>query len=217
MPDTQQEYEIMLITKVKICGITNYRDAAAAVDMGADMIGFNFYPKSQRYIKPKKAAEIVSKLPGFIDIVGVFVNAEFEQIQEIIRQCLLDWVQLHGDESPELCQMFHSINVSTMKAIRVKDESDIEKADGYFTDAILLDAFDPEKYGGTGISFDWNIIGDISKRIFLAGGINPDNAVDAVILGVYGIDICSGIEAEPGKKDHKKMKKLFENIEHLRA
>ncbi len=207
----------MLIVKVKICGITNYEDAAAALDMGADMLGFNFYPKSPRFIHPEKAREIISKLPGFIDIAGVFVNESMEKIQETKNMCQLDWVQLHGDETPDFCQQFLSHNVKVMKAIRVKEQSDIQQAEYYFTDAILLDAFDPEKYGGTGLSFDWNIIGHIGKRIFLAGGINPDNAADAVELGVYGIDICSGIEAEPGKKDHKKMKKLFENIRHLRG
>jgi len=207
----------MLIVKVKICGITNYKDAAAAIDMGADLLGFNFYPKSPRYITAEKAAEIISKLPAFTDIAGVFVNASFEQIQEIIERCQLNWVQLHGDESPEFCQSFLSVNVKTMKALRVRNQSDIQKAEDYFTDAILLDAFDHEKYGGTGITFDWNMIGHIGKRIFLAGGINPDNAAKAIKLGVYGIDVCSGIEAQPGKKDHKKMKKLFENIRHLRG
>jgi len=207
----------MLIVKVKICGITNYQDAMAAIDMGADLLGFNFYPKSPRFIAPGKAAEIISRLPGFIDIAGLFVNASYEQIRETINQCRLDWVQLHGDETPKFCRAFLSLNVKTMKALRVKDKKDIKKADSYFTDAILLDAFNPEKYGGTGLTFDWNIVGHIGKRVFLAGGINPDNAAAAVELGVYGIDVCSGIEAEPGKKDHKKMKKLFENIRHLRG
>ena len=207
----------MLIVKVKICGITNYEDAAAAMDMGADLLGFNFYPKSPRFIAPEKAAEIINKLPGFIDITGVFANASLERIQETISQCQLDWVQLHGDESPRFCQSFLSLNVRTMKALRVKDQKDIQQAEDYFTDAILLDAFDPAKYGGTGLTFDWNIVGHINKRVFLAGGINPDNAVSAIELGVYGIDVCSGVEAKPGKKDHKKMKKLFDNIRHLRA
>ena len=207
----------MLIVKVKICGITNYRDAAAAVDMGADLLGFNFYPKSPRFISTQKATEIVNKLPSFIDIAGVFVNASLDDIQEAINQCQLNWIQLHGDESPEFCKEFLSHNVKIIKAIRVKDQADIEKANSFFTDAVLLDAFDPEKYGGTGLTFDWNIIGHIGKRIFLAGGINPDNAAAAVELGVYGIDVCSGIEAKPGKKDHKKMKELFDNIRHLRA
>jgi len=207
----------MLIVKVKICGITNYDDAVAAVDAGADLLGFNFYPESPRFIAPRKAADIINKLPAFIDIAGVFVNAAFEQIQKVMTLCQLNWIQLHGDESPEFCRLFLSLNVKTMKALRVKDQSDIQKAENYFTDAILLDAFNPEKYGGTGIAFDWNIVGHINKRVFLAGGINPDNAAEAVELGVYGIDVCSGIEAEPGKKDHEKMKKLFENIKHLRA
>jgi len=207
----------MLIVKVKICGLTNYDDAIAAVEMGADLLGFNFYPKSPRFVTLEKAAHIVNKLPGFVNIAGVFVNESFDKIQETINQCQLIWIQLHGDESPQFCQQFLSLNVRTMKALRVKDQSDIERANDFFTDAILLDAFDPEKYGGTGLTFDWNIIGHIEKRIFLAGGINPDNAAEAVKLGVYGIDVCSGIETEPGKKDHKKMKKLFENIQHLRG
>ncbi len=207
----------MLIVKVKICGLTNYDDAIAAVEMGADLLGFNFYPKSPRFITPENAAQIINKLPGFVNVAGVFVNASFNEILEVIRQCQLNWVQLHGDESPQFCRDFLSLNVRTMKAIRVRDEKDIEKANDFFTDAILLDAFDPEKYGGTGLTFDWNVIGHIGKRIFLAGGINPENAAEAVKLGVYGIDVCSGVEAEPGKKDHKKMKKLFENIQHLRG
>ena len=207
----------MLIPKVKICGITNHEDAVAAMDMGADLLGFNFYPKSPRYITLEKAADIISKLPGFIDLAGVFVNASLEQIRETKDSCQLDWIQLHGDENPQFCQSLLSDSVKTMKAIRVRDAADIERADEFFTDAVLLDAFNPDKYGGTGLTFDWNIIGHIGKRVFLAGGINPDNAVEAVKLGVYGIDVCSGIEAEPGKKDHEKMKKLFDNIRHLRG
>jgi len=207
----------MLIVKVKICGITNYEDAVAALDMGADLLGFNFYQKSPRFILPEKARKIINKLPAFIDIAGVFVNESIEQIHEIQKVCRLDWVQLHGDEDTEFCKQFRYHNVKVMKAIRVKDQNDVRSAEDYFTDAILLDAFDPDKYGGTGLSFDWNVIGHINKRVFLAGGINPDNAVEAAELGVYGIDVCSGIEAKPGKKDHKKMKKLFENIQHLRG
>jgi phosphoribosylanthranilate isomerase len=207
----------MLIVKVKICGITNYDDAVAAMDMGADLLGFNFYPGSPRYVTPERAMDIISKLPGFIDTAGVFVNESVESIHETNAVCHLDWVQLHGDEDPEFCRSLLSHNVKTMKAIRVKNQADIERADSFFTDAVLLDAFDPDKYGGTGLTFDWNVIGHISKRVFLAGGINPDNAAAAVRLGVYGIDVCSGVEAEPGKKDHEKMKKLFDNIRHIRG
>jgi phosphoribosylanthranilate isomerase len=207
----------MLIVKVKICGITNYSDASAATRLGADLIGFNFYKKSPRYIEPEKAARIIYKLPSFVDTAGVFVNASERKIKEIIEQCELNWIQLHGDEEPEFCRLFSSHNVKTIKALRVKGDEDIERAEEFFTDAILLDAYNPEKYGGTGTSFDWNIIGHIGKRVFLAGGINPENAESAIKLGVYGIDICSGVESRPGKKDHRKMKKLFENIRHLRG
>ena len=166
---------------------------------------------------PKKATEIIDQLPAFIDVSGVFVNSPLEEIREIVSQCQLDWVQLHGDENPEFCRWLAYDTVKTMKAIRVKDLDDIQYVNDFLTDAVLLDAYDPQKYGGTGLTFDWNVIGHIGRRIFLAGGINPNNAVDAVELGVYGIDVCSGVEAEPGRKDHDKMKTLFENIRHLRA
>jgi phosphoribosylanthranilate isomerase len=207
----------MLIVKVKICGITNLEDAEAAVEMGADLLGFNFYPKSPRYVEPDKAAAIVSKLPAVVDTVALFVNPALEDIKEQIADGRYNWVQLHGDETPEFCDSLRAFNVKTMKAIRVKDESAIAEAQRYYTDAVLLDAFDPHRYGGTGIAFDWNIVGNINKRVYLAGGINPDNVRRAVELGVYGIDVCSGIEASPGKKDHKKMQKLFDTIKYIRG
>lgn len=207
----------MLAVKVKICGLTNYEDAYAAADMGADMLGFNFYPKSPRYIEPAETVKIINRLPAFVDVVGLFVNDSFERIKQIVEQCSLDWIQFHGDESNEFCERFRSLNARTIKAIRVKDAKDIKLAEKYFTDTILLDAFDPKKYGGTGLVFDWNIIGNISKRVFLAGGITAENATKAVGLGIYGIDVCSGIESKPGKKDHAKMRKLFDKIKDLRG
>ncbi len=206
----------MMVTKVKICGITNHRDAVASLDAGADLLGFNFYPKSPRYVTPDQATDMIRKLPGFVDVVGIFVNEPVEQIRQISDHCQLNWVQLHGDESPQFCQSLSTINVKTMKALRVKTTEDIAKAEDYFTDAILLDAFNSDQYGGTGQAFDWNIIGHIGKRVFLAGGINPDNAAEAVKLGVYGIDVCSGVESEPGVKDLNKLKALFENIRFVR-
>jgi phosphoribosylanthranilate isomerase len=207
----------MVAVKVKICGFTSYDDAMAAADMGVDMLGFNFYPKSPRYIKPAEASKIIDRLPAFVDIVGLFVNDTFEHIEKVIDECRLDWVQFHGDEPPDYCEQFGTLNVKTMKALRVKDAADIKRAEEYFTDAILLDAFDPKKYGGTGLTFDWNIIGNISKRVFLAGGINAENIAKAVDLGIYGIDVCSGVESRPGKKDHAKMRKLLDMIRNLRG
>jgi phosphoribosylanthranilate isomerase len=147
----------------------------------------------------------------------VFVNSTIEQIREVASLCQLDWIQLHGEEDPEFCRWLAYDSIKLMKALRIKDAGDIQQVDNYSTDAILLDAYDPKRYGGTGMTFDWNVIGHIGRRVFLAGGIGPANAVAAVELGVYGIDVCSGVEAEPGKKDHKKMKALFDNIRHLRA
>lgn len=202
--------------KVKICGITNLKDAKAAVDMGADILGFNFYPPSPRFIPPDEALEIINKLPTFVDIAAVFVNAEVEQIKGLTEHGFFNWIQLHGDETPDFCDSLQWFNVKTIKAIRVKNKDAVKAVSSYYTDAVLLDAFDPKRYGGTGETFDWNIIRDIGKRIFLAGGLNPDNVALAMETGVYGIDACSGLESEPGKKDHKKMKKFFKNIEHVR-
>jgi len=207
----------MLTVKVKICGITNYKDAAAAVEMGADLLGFNFYPKSPRYIPADDAAKIISKLPAFVDTVGVFVNASLEQIRKVTDCCQLNWVQLHGDEDPQFCRSLLKLNTAVIKAIRIKDQKDIQQAENYLSDAVLLDSFDSKRYGGTGKTFDWNFISHTNKRIFLAGGINPENAAAAAMLNVYAIDVCSGIESEPGKKDHKKMSKLFENIRRLKT
>ncbi len=205
----------MLLLKVKICGITNAEDARAAVEMGADLLGFNFYRRSPRYIAPDAAWSIINQLPGFADVAGVFVNASAEQVRQTTATCKLDWIQLHGDEEPQFCHSFGDLGVRTMKALRIRDKADLAKAEDYFTDAILLDAFKAGQYGGTGVAFDWNIIGHIGKRIFLAGGINPENVAEAVKLGIYGIDVCSGIESKPGKKDHKKMKALFDRIRQL--
>ncbi len=200
--------------KVKICGITNIEDAQAAFEMGADMLGFNFCPQSPRFVRPEVAIGIIRKLPTFIDNVGVFVNAPLEQIKAVAESGYLNWIQLHGDETPEFCSKVHFSNIRTIKAVRVKSEQDIQDAKSYYTYAVLLDAFSSDAYGGTGKTFDWSLIKGLPKRIFLAGGITPDNVAEAIGTGVYGIDICSGIELSPGKKDHEKMRRLFDVIRH---
>jgi len=206
----------MAIVKVKICGLTNADDALAAVDMGADLVGFNFYKSSLRYIDPDKALKIIDKLPTYVDTVGVFVNPDAEELKDMVNRGFLNWIQLHGDETPEFCESLHWLNVRVIKVIRIKTREQLDLANKFAADAILLDTFSPTVYGGTGKTFDWSWIGHINNRVFLAGGITPDNAVPAIEVGVYGIDICSGIESEPGKKDHKKMKKLFDNIQYVR-
>jgi phosphoribosylanthranilate isomerase len=207
----------MLVTKVKICGITNYEDAVLAMDLGTDLLGFNFFPDSPRYIPVEKAAEIIQRLPAFVELAGVFVNASIRTLRDAITVCSLDWVQLHGDETPAFCQSLASDTAKVIKAFRVKDQADLDKAEAYRVDAILLDAFRPDRYGGTGQAFDWSLIQDTSNRIFLAGGVTPDNAPKAIALGVYGIDVCSGVESRPGKKDPARMKALFDSIRYLRG
>jgi phosphoribosylanthranilate isomerase len=203
--------------KVKICGITNLDDAVAAVDMGADMLGFNFYEKSPRYIKPKKAEKIINSLPGFVETVGLFVDAPIENIHKIGGEGWMNWAQLHGDQSPEFCDKLNEHHVKTMKAIRVRTPMDIRQAEKFHTDAILLDAWHQDKYGGTGQRFDWSFLEDTNVDYFLAGGINSDNIEEALKLGVYGVDICSGVESSPGKKDHKKMQKIFDKINQFNS
>ena len=208
---------MLRIIKIKICGITNIEDALAAVDMGADILGFNFYQNSPRYITIDRALKIIDKLPTFVDTAGIFVNPTADYIKEITEQGFLNWIQLHGDETPDFCDSLIHLTARIIKALRVASSEDIKKAENYATDAILFDAYDTKSYGGTGKRFDWNSIPHLNKRVFLAGGINPDNVAQALEIGVYGIDICSGIEKEPGKKDHEKMKLLFENIEMVRG
>jgi len=178
---------------------------------------WNYQCRGPRYLTPENALKIIDKLPTYVDTAGVFVNPQIEQIDDFIHQGFLIWIQLHGAETPELCESLHWLNAKTIKAIRVKCAQDIIDAEKYSTDAILLDAYDQSKYGGTGKTFDWKNLTHINKRVFLAGGINPENILRAVEFGVYGVDICSGIESGPGKKDHKKMKQLFENIRHVRS
>ena len=206
-----------MIVKVKICGLTNLEDAQAAVDMGADMLGFNFYKGSPRYITPAQATEIINRMPSFFDTVGVFVNATLDVIKPLVAEGTLNWAQLHGDETPEFCESLRTLAVRTIKAIRVTGPESIANSEKYAADAILFDAFNPAKYGGTGTKFDWSLLGDLNRRVFVAGGITPENVMQAVELGVYGIDVCSGIEERPGKKDLKKMKKLFDTVRYIRA
>ncbi len=202
----------MTSIKIKICGITNIDDANLAIQLGADLLGFNFYAPSPRYLTIERAEEIIQKIPTFVDTVAVFVNPSPTELKSVVEKGFFNWIQLHGDETPEFCKSLNWTNARIIKAIRVQSADDIRKAEAYPVDAILLDAFDKTLYGGTGKTFDWALIGNLYRRIFLAGGITPENIVQAIEWDVYCIDVCSGIESEPGKKDPQKMKLLFENI-----
>jgi phosphoribosylanthranilate isomerase len=200
----------MTNAKIKICGITNLKDGQLSVDLGADYLGFNFYPPSPRYIEPQAAAEIIEALSERKMHVGVFVNEDPERVIEIARLCDLDYVQLHGDETPEYCKELEQAGVWVIKALRIKHKEDMAAIKTYSQGTMLLDAFHEKLYGGSGESFDWSwLTGDHGKMIFLAGGIKPDNIEAALQVGTYGIDLCSGVEASPGTKDETKLRAIF--------
>ena len=198
--------------KVKICGMTNLKDVKVAVDGGADAVGFIFYKKSPRSVTMKVVREIVLNLPPFVDSVGVFVNETAEQINKIADHCKLDRVQLHGDESPAFCK---KIRRRVIKAIRVKDMQSLKKLSEYPVSSFLLDTFSQDHYGGTGKVFDWNLAYPAKKYgpIILAGGLTPINVRQAIqTIQPYGVDVCSGVESQPGMKDHKKMQAFLKNV-----
>jgi len=196
------------MVKVKICGITNWADASAAVKAGADLLGFNFYRKSPRYVAPATAARIVVRLPKGIRTVGVFVNEAEEKILETARRAGLNELQLHGDESPALVERL-SAEFPVIKAIRVRGSLPASRLKRFVkASAILLDGFDAKLYGGTGRTFDWRLVrrAGLKTRIFLAGGLTAENVQGAIAVShPYAVDACSGLEARPGKKDSKRL------------
>ena len=196
-----------LKTKVKICGITSLEDAQAAVAAGADAIGLVFYPPSSRYINPLVAAEIVAGLGPFVTTVGLFVNEEVAVVKDTLALTGLQLLQFHGDESAQYCQQFERPYI---KALRMSPDLDPLQAIEAFPQACgyLFDAWQPDKFGGTGKTFDWQrIAGLASDNLILAGGLNPDN-IEAAIQAVrpYAVDVSGGVELAPGKKDHSALK-----------
>jgi phosphoribosylanthranilate isomerase len=199
------------MVKVKICGNTNLDDTMAAVQAGADAVGFVFYKKSPRAVEPKTAAEIISRLPPFVVPVGVFVNEELGTVRRILEDCNIPLAQLHGDESPQYCA---ELGRSVIKAIRVRDRGDLERMTSYQVAGFVLDAFVEGVPGGTGVTIDWDLAGEaqVVGPIILAGGLTPDNVLEAVRQArPYGVDVSSGVEASPGKKDHAKIRAFIAN------
>jgi phosphoribosylanthranilate isomerase len=201
--------------KVKICGITNLRDALAAVGCGADAIGFNFYRMSPRYISPDIASEIIRELPEDLVKVGVFVNAGVSDIAEIGSICGLNVVQLHADEPASfIAELKARIRARVMKVIRVRNDFDIKGFAPPAADEFLLDS-STQEFGGSGVTFDWSIANEIGKLIpsfFLAGGLRPDNVAAAIrAVRPAGVDVSSGVESVPGKKDPEKIAEFIRN------
>ncbi len=215
--------------KVKICGITTLADALAAVDAGADYVGFNFYPKSPRYLTPEQCAAISARLRSSIVKVGIFVNEPPEHVARLLDGCGLDLAQLHGEEAPETIA---ALNGRAFKAFRGIGERHAEFAAARSLSrpvpsspgeslvggegsppAFLVDAYSPTRYGGTGHTADWAAARPLARRysFFLAGGLTPENVADAIAhVQPWGVDVASGVEHAPGKKDHVKMRVFVE-------
>lgn len=201
--------------RVKVCGITNLKDALCAIEFGASALGFVFYPESKRCVNPHDAGEIISHIPPFVASVGVFVNQEIDYITEAQRLSNFGVCQLHGDESPEYCEQ---IPFPKIKAIRIGEALDpdiLDTVGAYPVDAILFDNYSPEAYGGTGTSFNWDILRDCrpAKPVIISGGLTPENVGEAIaLLKPFAVDVSSGVEERPGEKSASKIKKFIEAV-----
>ncbi len=209
---------VEIMTIIKICGIKTLKDALAAIDSGADYLGFNFYPKSVRFIEKSACAEITSMLKREhpqIKLVGVFVNSSVEEIKDILQACHLDLAQLHGDETPEI---FAQLAPHAFRAFRGIPESNAgyERSE---VPAMLIDAAVKGVYGGSGVTADWTAAAELAKKypLLLAGGLTPENVADAVRqVQPWGVDVASGVESAPGEKDAEKMKAFVRAILDIR-
>jgi phosphoribosylanthranilate isomerase len=208
----------MSMVKVKICGITSLDEALAAQETGVDALGFNFWVQSPRYIDPTDAGAIIRELNPFVACIGVFVNERAQRVREIQQELSLSAVQLHGDESPEYCSALAP--VKSIKAFRVTGGFDPASVVAYRVSAILLDAGVPGQFGGTGRSFDWRVALEVKKYgpLVLAGGLTAENVGEAIQrVRPSVIDVCSGVEAEPGRKDLQKMARFMAEVQRVNS
>lgn len=207
------------MTFIKICGITNFQDAVAAVDAGADMLGFNFYEPSPRYITPQNAGEIIERLPPSILSVGVFVNEPLEVVKSVANESGIAALQLHGDESPEYCREL-ARDRFVIKTFSASTEVDVELIKAYKVEAVMLDTSDPRLRGGTGRTFDWSIARAVSEsipKLFLAGGLSPENIAEAIeTVRPYAVDACSALEDTPGHKNHERMRAFVTSVRSVK-
>lgn len=197
------------VPRVKICGITNIEDARHASMCGADALGFVFYPGSPRFVDPDQARRIIADLPPLLTTVGLFVNEPPARIREMVEFCGLSTVQLHGDEGPDQC-CYPPCRV--IKAFRLKVSMDDSFFSSYPVSALLLDAFVPNQFGGTGHLCDWEKAASVAEkhRVILAGGLHPENVAEAVRqVHPYGVDVSSGVEKKPGQKDPEKVARFI--------
>jgi phosphoribosylanthranilate isomerase len=202
--------------KVKICGITNVEDALLCENLGADTLGFILYKGSKRFIEPDIAEKIISELSPFTLKVGVFVNSSFEEINSIAKQIKLNSVQLHGEESPDIVS---KINLPVIKSFRIKNGFDFSRLKEFENVSYLFDTYSEKEYGGTGKTFNWELIPDeLKNKIILSGGISINN-IEEVYKKIKpaAVDLSSSLESSPGKKDIEKVKEFFKKINNLRS
>jgi phosphoribosylanthranilate isomerase len=201
--------------KVKICGITSLEDALTAIEAGADSLGFVFYSASPRNVSPEQADEIIRRLPPFVQTVGLFVDEKLTTVNDFTDRCGLDLVQLHGDEAPDYCR---SVRRRVIKAFRIKDISTLDLLPQYQVAGYLLDAWAATAHGGTGKTFNWEIAAEAVRKgrnIVLAGGLTPENVAAAVkTVRPYAVDVSSGVESAPGRKDTHKLIEFIYNAKH---
>ena len=206
------------MTLVKICGITNLPDAQAAVDAGADLLGFNFYERSPRYVSPAAARKIIDQLPNHVLSVGVFVNESLPTIRSIASTSKIDELQLHGDESPDYCNQLDDHKI--IKAFRVGNMFDPQQTLEFAVESIMLDAGHPELRGGTGTVFDWSVavkVSELGKQLFLAGGLGVENVAVAIkTVRPFAVDACSALEVQPGKKDQRKVAEFVAAVRNVK-
>jgi len=208
------------MVRVKICGITSELDAQKAAKAGAWAVGFIFHKKSPRFISPFKAKKIMESLPPFITSVGVFVNHNAGAMRDIINHCGLRAVQLHGDEDHHFAHRLRRYNVKIIKVFRVGEGFDPKVVEPFKVDAFMFDTYDQHNYGGTGKTFDWNVLKQVRAisevPIILSGGLNNLNVIEPVnLFKPYAVDVNSGVEEAPGKKDAKKMKDFIDIVSYI--
>ncbi len=208
------------MVKVKICGMTDLRDALKAHELGGDLVGFVFYEGSPRKVDPEHARVIIEDLPRELKKVGLFLDQDAGTVRYIAKRCRLDVLQLHGSESPEYCKSLAGEDHKIMKAFRVKDAQSVENVNNYkeAVDYYLFDTYVKGVPGGTGKTFNWDIIAGkkFDKPFFLAGGLNPKNVTEAILrTSPYAVDVASGVEKAPGRKDFKLLKEFMDNAKKV--
>jgi phosphoribosylanthranilate isomerase len=200
---------------IKICGITNEDDALAAVNAGADALGFVLWPHSKRFVTVEATARITELMPRHVQRVAVLVNPSREEVERLLAAGAFDTLQLHGEETPEFCAQWKG-RAKVWKGVRVADAASLAPLAGYsVVDAVLLDSYSPASHGGTGKTFDWSLVREAKKLgrpVILSGGLTPANIREAVAAArPDGVDVSSGVELSPGKKDHKRVREFIRN------